>query len=132
MFSSFKFLFKCFMLHNTLSVPVPSAPPANVTATALSSTQILVSWDEVPFGERNGDITHYEVMYNPLDSFEGGIENGSVTTVNRSILLEELEEYVTYNISVRAQNSVGVGPFSVPILVTTPENGMCTLKGSIF
>ena len=77
----------------------------------------------MPFGERNGDITHYEVLYNPLDSFEGGIENGSVTTVNRSLVLAGLEEYVTYNISVRAHNSEGAGPFSDPVLVETPEDG---------
>ena len=89
----------------------------------LSSTQITVSWDEVPTGERNGDITHYEVLYNPPDSFEGGIANGTVTTVNRSILLEELEEYVSYSISVRAHNSAGAGPFSETLLVTTQEDG---------
>ena len=77
----------------------------------------------MPFGVRNGDITHYEVLYNSLDSFEGGIANGSVTTVNRSLLLEELEEYVTYNISVRAHNSEGTGPFSDPVLEETPEDG---------
>ena len=90
----------------------------------LSSTQIIVSWDEVPTGERNGDITYYEVLYNPLDSFEGGIANGSVTTVNSSLLLEGLEEYVTYSIIVRAHNSAGAGPFGEALLADTLEDGM--------
>jgi hypothetical protein len=100
----------------------PSAAPDNVTAIVLSSTQIIVSWDEVPTGERNGDITYYEVLYNPLDSFEGGIANGSVTTVNSSLLLEGLEEYVTYSIIVRAHNSAGAGPFSEALLADTLED----------
>ena len=102
----------------------PSAAPDNVTAIVLSSTQIIVSWDEVPTGERNGGITYYEVLYNPLDSFEGGIANGSVATVNRSLLLEGLEEYVTYSITVRAHNIAGAGLFSDALLADTLEDGM--------
>ena len=102
----------------------PSAPPVNVTAVALSSTQISVWWIEIPFGERNGDIIHYEVQYLPLDMFEGGIANGTYTTVTASVVLEGLEEYVTYSISVRAHNRAGAGPFSDPLILETLEDGV--------
>lgn len=42
-------------------VPVPSAPPENVSAEAVSSTQILLTWAAVPESEQNGLILGYKV-----------------------------------------------------------------------
>ena len=78
----------------------------------LSSTDIMVEWDDVPLGDRNGDITHYEVLYVPHTTFEGQISAETVIVINMTTVLERLEEYVTYNISVRAINSAGLGPYS--------------------
>lgn len=44
-------------------VPVPSAPPENVSAEAVSSTQILLTWAAVPESEQNGLILGYKVCY---------------------------------------------------------------------
>ena len=95
----------------------------NITGLVLSSTQIRVSWGEVPSEDRNGVITHYEVHYTPLDMFEGGIANGSIITGNISVMLEELEENVTYSVRVRAHNSAGTGPFSDALILVTFEDG---------
>ena len=40
---------------------VPSAGPANVTAVVLGSTNVSVSWEEVPRLDQNGLIEGYRV-----------------------------------------------------------------------
>ena len=105
------------------STVVPEGPPENVTAVVISSTAITVQWSEVASHARNGDITHYEVPFFPLMEFDGGIYNGSVPTIDMSIVLADLQEYVTYNISVRAFNGAGAGPYSDSIIVTTFQDG---------
>jgi len=82
-------------------------------------------WDEIPPMDRNGNISMYEIFYNPQDNFEGAIGANS-TTVSGSettVTIKGLEESVTYNISVRAYTSSGAGPFSDDISVTTLEDG---------
>ena len=86
---------------------------------APSSTEIRVCWDQVPAINRNGDITVYEVQYDPLETFDGQI---STKTTNTSLMctnLTGLEEYVEYNISVRAYTSAGPGPYSNPVTERT-------------
>ena len=100
----------------------PSDPPQNVTATVVSSTEIMVSWEEVPAINQNGEITTYKIQYVPLETFEGQISTDTVNTSNGSVLTMELtglEEYVEYTISVRAYTSAGPGPYSDPVTERT-------------
>ena len=97
---------------------MPDAPPQNVMTVVLSSTSIQVSWEEVPEINRNGIITMYEVLYDPLETFDGMIYTNSVNISDPSMMytvLMGLEEYVEYNISVRAYTSAGPGPYSTSI-----------------
>ena len=103
----------------------PAAAPQNVITMAESSTEILVTWEEVPAIDENGDITMYEVEYMPLETFNGQIATNSVT-VDPTLLnttLTGLDEYVDYNISVRAFTSVGPGPYSDGMVERTLEDG---------
>ena len=116
-----------FLILIIILLTAPSSPPSNINVTTESSTSIRVSWSEVPSIHRNGMITQYGVMYEPLETF--GYE--TVTSVNITdnstleILLHNLQEYVQYNITVRAFTSVGEGPFSSVITVRTLEDGEC-------
>lgn len=92
-------------------------------ALVLSSIEIMVQWTVVPIRARNGIISQYEVQYVPHVLFEGQISTESVTTTNMSTVLVNLQEYVSYEISVRAHNSAGAGPFSENITVRTLEDG---------
>ena len=95
-------------------------------ATALSSTEIAVSWEEVPAISQNGEIITYEVQYEPLTLFDGQLSTDTVNITDISILftvLTDLEEYVEYNISVRAYTSTGPGPYSVDISERTDTDG---------
>ena len=103
---------------------VPDAPPQSVMTMVLSSTEIKVTWDEVPSINRSGIIIMYEVQYIPLETFgqlsiETVITSGPVLILN----LTGLEEYVEYNISVRAYTSTGPGPYSDPVTVRTETDG---------
>ena len=103
---------------------VPSSPPQKVSIAVLDSTSIQVNWTEVPDIYQNGVITLYEVEYEPLVTF--GVLRKQTLMVNstiNSITLLYLEEYVQYNISVRAYTSVGPGPYSVGIVRRTFEDG---------
>ena len=94
-----------------------------MTATAVSSTEIEVSWEEVPAINESGVITVYEVLYTPLMSFEGQISTNYTSTSQLNTTLTGLQEYVEYNISVRAYTSVGPGPYSDIVVERTLEDG---------
>ncbi len=67
------------------------------------------------------------MRYDPLVTFNGQITTGYENTTNGSVLeitLENLQEYVEYNISVRAYTVVGAGPFSPEVLQPTLEDCM--------
>ena len=101
----------------------PASPPDNVETVVVSSTSILVRWNDVPPIDQNGIITDYEVLYLPLETFGGTINIQIVNTSNMFLLLDNLEEYVNYTIQVRAFTSVGPGPFSDPITNQTLQDG---------
>ena len=93
----------------------------------MSSTEIEVLWEEVPAIDENGVITVYEIQFVPLETFGGQITSDTVNTSDGSVLmmvLTGLEEYVEYDISVRAYTSAGPGPYSDAVTVRTLEDGM--------
>ena len=103
---------------------VPASSPSNVTIGNMSSTEVLVMWDIVPPIYQNGIITMYEVMYQPLETFNGNIstQTMNVSGTEMLVFLIELQEFVNYTISVRAYTSVGAGPYSDEITVMTLED----------
>ena len=84
---------------------------------------MIVTWGSVPRTDQNGNITGYTVYYQAVSGHivtkkELMIQvNASVTTLD----LSNLEEYVTYNVSVSANTSVGEGPRSEGVLEKTAE-----------
>ena len=101
----------------------PAEPPENVTTMVESSTEIQVSWEEVPAIDQNGEIITYEVQYEPVQTFNGQISTAIINTSMLSINLTGLQEFVDYNISVRAYTSAGPGPYSDPVTERTLEDG---------
>ena len=96
-----------------------------MTATANSSTTIAVMWDEVVPIDQNGVITTYEVMYTPLEDFDGAIMTRTTNLTGFFVFLLDLEEYINYSITVRAFTSAGAGNYSDPVTVLTNEDGKC-------
>ena len=98
---------------------MPTAPagfPQNVIATTLNSTGIRVNWEPVPAIEENGIIVTYEILYDPEVTFNGQISNNvSINTTDGSVLemiLNDLQEFVEYDITVRAYTSIGSRPYN--------------------
>ena len=83
----------------------------------------MVTWEEVLAIDRNGIIVDYEVQFEPLQ-FTGEMETEAINTTSLSASISGLEEYVEYNITVRAYTSVGPGPYSDPVTERTSEDGM--------
>ena len=105
-------------MHNNYTVP--DSPPSNVTATALSSNQIFVTWDMVPPIDQNGVITMYQVFYYSMDT-PNELITKNVTGLE--VNLTGLEKSVNYSISVCAYTSHGRGPYSESTWATT-NSGM--------
>ena len=80
-----------------------------------------MTWDEVPAIDQNGIIDIYEVRYDPLQ-FTGVLTTEYRNTTNMSAVLTGLQQYVEYNISVRAYTSVGPGPLSEDVTERTFED----------
>ena len=89
----------------------------------MSSTQIMVTWEDVPEIDRNGIIINYEIQTEPLD-FPEDIFIDTLNTTNFSISVTNLVEHVFYNISVRAYTSVGPGPYSDTVMERTFDDGI--------
>ena len=79
----------------------PSAAPQNVTAMAVDSTSISVSWSLPPLADRNGIIVGYNITYPDIE-----IE---LFTTELSIVISDLQPFTNYNVSVRAF-TVASGP----------------------
>ena len=83
----------------------------------------MVTWERVSAISESGIITNYEVEVDPLD-FDDILTTINANTTNLSTIITGLQEYVEYNITVRAYTTVGPGPFSEPVTARTFEDGM--------
>ena len=92
--------------------------------STVSSTLLNVRWDSVQGQYQNGIIIAYEVLYEPQETFA---KSGSTNTTDMSVVLSNLQEYVIYNVYVRAYTSAGPGPFSAEVTVQTLEDGNAPL-----
>lgn len=108
-------------------ISAPSQAPTNLTATAGSSTSILVSWQLPPPFPRNGIITGFKLFYKkkkypaPCPQTTNTVTISGGTTLNENIT--GLLKYTEYEFQVLAFTSVGDGPNSSVVLGKTGEDG---------
>ena len=101
----------CFII-----IIAPSEAPSSVTNGTITVTSITVLWQEVTCLGRNGNITGYIVC--TMRTGERGIlveVAGDVMEATVSGLYMATE----YTVQVAAMNSVGTGPYSDPLEITT-------------
>ena len=91
-----------------------------MTASVTAPTIVFVSWERVDCIDRNSEISGYTVLYGPVG---GTAVNDSVSGTNhQTYTAVGLTPSTNYSIEVAAVNSDGgVGPFSSPIFVRTPD-----------
>ncbi|KAJ8411105.1 hypothetical protein AAFF_G00181400 [Aldrovandia affinis] len=101
----------------------PSAPPQEVKCSSPSSTSILVSWLPPPEELQNGIITKYSVQYAAAEGEDTSPRQISDLPPEPSqFLLENLEKWTEYSLTVSAHTEVGPGPESLPLLIRTDED----------
>ena len=105
------------------SFTVPSAPPRNVSAEALSSTVITFLWQPPLAQELNGLLQSYNVIVEEIPTGRewNYISNGT------DLLVTSLHPYYNYSCRVAA-NTIGIGPYSSSVITATYEAGddICT------
>ena len=80
--------------------------------------RLVVQWATFSVADRNGVITSYEINY-VGDDFDTDPHSVNVSGNVTSLTLSGLEEYVVYDVKVRAYTSVGPGPFSAILSART-------------
>ncbi|XP_077445129.1 receptor-type tyrosine-protein phosphatase delta-like isoform X24 [Stigmatopora argus] len=101
----------------------PSGPPTEVRCSSPTSTSILVTWRAPRTESQNGVITRYSVQYAATegeDTTERRIAD--IPPESSRYLLEHLEKWTVYHVTVTAHTDAGAGPESTPQLVRTEED----------
>uniref|UniRef100_A0A673WHW6 protein-tyrosine-phosphatase n=1 Tax=Salmo trutta TaxID=8032 RepID=A0A673WHW6_SALTR len=108
----------------------PSAPPQDIKCSSSSSTTLLVSWRPPPVESQNGALAGYLVRYQVVGaSVEGGgggagepMEEPAVPPRVGQVLLQKLEKWTQYRVTLAAFTEIGPGPESEPLLCRTDED----------
>ncbi|CAL8309799.1 unnamed protein product [Lota lota] len=110
----------------------PSAPPQDIKCGPSSSTSLLVSWRPPPVESQNGALAGYTVRYQVVAA-AGSTESAAVADEETSgevsvaadkehVLLQRLEKWTQYRISVAALTHMGPGPESELLSCRTDED----------
>ena len=92
----------------------------NFQATPESPTSATLTWDPPLPENQNGPITGYFINITTVESGYTFVTSSTSTSAS----LDTLRPFTTYICVIAAQTSVGIGPYSQPITVMTPEAGM--------
>ena len=117
------------MGYGTFPFSVPTAPTGLVYQN-LSSTSILVSWEEP--STFNGVPDDYMIFYTREET--NVTEN--VTSPVTNVTISMLEKYEEYRVVIFAASDKGLGNSSIPLMVLTDEDGelvlilTCTISAS--
>lgn len=101
----------------------PSAPPQEVKCFSPSSTSILVSWKPPPVELQNGLIIRYAVQYSATEGDDTALRQiTDIPPETFQYLLENLEKWAEYRVTVSAHTEAGESPESLPQLIRTEED----------
>lgn len=107
---------------------VPSEVPSGVSAWAVNSTSIAVSWSHLQKNLQNGVIIHYALQL--LEQVSGRVitTEGNVT----HMVVSSLHPHYTYEVTVAAATIIGTGPFSEGLMVLTYSDGKVSVMSKDF
>lgn len=108
----------CKMNGESIYYAVPSSLPRNVVAITLTSRSVRVSWEPPLVEQQNGVIQYYLVMVMVQQTRASFSLNSSST----SRIIPNLHPAYVYSIEVAAV-TIGVGPYSSIISISTPDDG---------
>ena len=102
------------------------APEKGPTITKIEprSTDFKITWTKLSADDSNGEITKYEVCYQPGSSVSDCTKSKEVIGADNTVTsLTGLEPATMYTIAVRAFTAVGPGPLGSSVSATTLESG---------
>lgn len=120
-------LIHLYLLHLTWCLleylAVPTAPPANLTVTAVTSRTASLSWDPPPYAGQNGIIRQYVLTVNRSDTnfFT------ELTTASTQLTVEGIFPFRVYLFAVAAK-TIQLGPFSDEVSALLLEDGKVAQK----
>nr|XP_023403778.1 contactin-3 isoform X4 [Loxodonta africana] len=110
----------------------PAVAPSQVSADSLSSSEIEVSWNAIPWKLSNGHLLGYEVRFwNNSGGEEESSSKVKVSGNETSARLRDLKSNLAYYMAVRAYNSAGTGPFSATVNATTKKTPPSQPPGNV-
>jgi hypothetical protein len=95
----------------------PSSSP-NITFTETTSHSVLLRWKSLPSHHQNGNINGYVINY-----VVNGQEQRLFVSADVLEYTLEAKPHTEYVLSIAAENSVGIGPFSAVVELHTEEDG---------
>ncbi|XP_050075210.1 protein sidekick [Anopheles maculipalpis] len=102
------------------TLPGHPGPPTNLLFTDITMNSLMVSWD-VP-RKPNGLILGYIVAYETTEDNEKFSKQVKQKVTGTSLIVQNLEEEVTYTFTVRAQ-TIDYGPAVIGNVTTGPQDG---------
>lgn len=73
---------------------------------------------------QNGVITGYSIQYSTTGGSKESKRVDGIPAESSQYLLEGLDKWTEYGLTVRAQTEAGDGPESLQLLIRTEEDGM--------
>ena len=103
-----------------MSVLEPPSIPNNITILELGSRTIVLSWqDGISPTPGNPSASTYQILLN--NSFV-------ITVSNTSVTLEGLLPFINYNVTIVAENRIGISGNSEPVFFMTAEEGKVIIR----
>ncbi|XP_078791785.1 receptor-type tyrosine-protein phosphatase S isoform X4 [Oryzias latipes] len=105
----------------------PSAAPEGVSCERVASTSLRVSWRPPPVEGQNGELESYELKYQRVSGPGGGDQGLEVKQLpipahQGQTVIDGLEKWSWYNITMAASTAAGTGPSSPPVICRTDED----------
>ena len=94
-------------------------PPQNFEAVPESSTSVTMTWTPPAIENQNGIITGYVINITAMNTQE----TFQLLVTNNTLYIDTLAPFTTYVCIIAAHTSVGLGPYSTALIVTTHEDG---------
>ena len=98
---------------------VPTGSPLNFTASVMSSRSANFSWEPPLVHLQNGIIVNYVVNVTVTETEQMLKFSSNMTSLSVATLMP----HRTYLCKLAAATSVGVGPYSSPLTLYTPQDG---------
>ena len=94
---------------------MPSAAPTSVEVSGSTPSTITLQWGSVDCRHQNGEIEGYSVRYGE----EGSEREETVRIPKATVTLSGLKSSTRHTVSVAAINSIGVGPYTNTVAMTS-------------